>query len=101
MAKKGKNCLVVDQSDLEAVKETYNKAAKTMAEIETSLDTASEELRKNWVSTGSKEFFTQFDGVWHENMKLYQQVLAHMSECLSIANDRYEQVFNEARKLDI
>lgn len=101
MAKKGKNCLVVDQDDLSGAKEVYDNAADTMSEITQELDEAVAQLRKNWVSTGSDEFFSQFDNVWHENMELYGQVLKHMSDCLTGANGKYEEVFEAARKLHI
>ena len=93
------NRLIVNQEALAQASRTYHTAASDMTIVCTDLEKALADLRQKWKSTGSQEFFKEFDDTWKTNMSKYTSVIHHMSENVVDANHRYQEIFDEAYRL--
>jgi uncharacterized protein YukE len=84
-------------------KEAFNHAIKALEEKREELDTlrlqikkSFEQLRKDWDSDAGKEFFIRFEKDLIDNLKKYALVFGYMSRNLSVASQKYEEVFRAA-----
>ena len=93
--------LYLDKDALNMAKTNYSTYADDMDILKSTLETAVEDIRKDWKSDAGDAFFTKFDDEWKKNFDDYINVINHMSSNMQIAQNKYQAIFDEAEKLKL
>ena len=93
--------LYLDRDALSTAKSNYSSYATRMATLKTNLETAVTDLRAGWKTDAGDAFFKKYDDEWVKNLTDYINVINHMSSNMKIATDKYQEVFDEADKLNL
>ena len=93
--------LKIDKEAMKTAKRGYDDCVQRMTELQNTLKTAVDEIRSGWKSDGGKAFFEKFDDQWYKNFSDYIAVIGHMSDNMDIANQKYQEIFDEADKISL
>lgn len=88
--------LYIDKDSLEDGSRALNGQKKEMEKLKTDIKASFEQLRKDWDSEAGKLFFEKFQDDLIQNLDRYITVFEYMSENLSIASRKYDEVFRAA-----
>ena len=93
--------LKIDQDAFNDTKIAYDECSDQMTTLRDNLKKAVSGLRSGWESEGGEAFFDKFDNSWEKNFNDYIAVIQHMSSDINAANEKYQEVFDEAAKLNL
>ncbi|SDI36147.1 WXG100 family type VII secretion target [Pseudobutyrivibrio sp. 49] len=93
--------LYIDNEAIQTAKDQYYQHELDMDELKVDLETAITELRKSWKSDAGDKFFEKFDDQWVKNMSDYIVVLQHMQTNLNTAKTKYQDIYDEAGRLNL
>ncbi len=95
----GKEILKIDEEALNNAAEVYSAQHDSMEKIYKAVGVSVEGLRNDWKSAAGDEFFKKYDDGLQANLKLYADVLQHMSDNIEHAKTKYAEVITEKEKL--
>ena len=91
------------KSDLYLNKDAFTQASnelkikcEELKMLQSDIKSSFEQLKNDWNSDAGKKFFEKFEGDLINNLKKYSIVFEHMSENLSTASQKYDEVFRAA-----
>jgi len=88
--------LLIDQDAFtQAGKDLKNKCEE-LKMLRSNIVASFEQLKKDWDSDAGKEFFARFEKDLLENFDKHSTVFEYMSQNLSTASQKYEEVFRAA-----
>lgn len=93
--------LYIDNEAIQTAKDEYNNYQTEMATLKRELEAAISELKKSWKSDAGNKFFEKFDDQWVKNMSDYIVVLQHMQTNLNTAKNKYQDIYDEADRLNL
>lgn len=88
--------LYIDKGSLENGSRALTEQKKEMEKLKTDIKASFEQLRKDWDSEAGKLFFAKFEDDLIKNLDRYTTVFDYMSKNLSIASQKYDEVFRAA-----
>jgi len=91
----------IDSDALKKAKNDYMEYASQMKELKSKLEKAVDNLKTGWNTEAGKEFFKKYEDDWLNNLEDYIKVIEHMSDNMSIADNIYLTVFEEAKKVKL
>lgn len=93
--------LKVNEESLKKAKGTYQEQAQRMRALKAKLSTAVSGIKEGWDSKAGDAFFKKYDNEWEKNITDYSEVIQHMSDNMSIADNKYQTVFDTAEKIKL
>lgn len=88
--------LYLDQDAFIQAEKILEEKSAELEMLLSSIAASFEQLRSDWDSDAGKKFFERFESDLIKNLKDHAKVFAHMSKNLSIASQKYEEVFRAA-----
>ena len=85
--------LYIDQDHLAAGSRDLAKQQEQMKDLRSEIKTLFEQLRKEWDSEAGRLFFEKFEEDLLKNLDRYVIVFEYMSQNLSTASQKYDEVF--------
>ena len=88
--------LLLDKDAFLAASTGLKTKCDELDELRTEIAASFEQLRSDWDSDASAEFFARFEDDLLKNLDAYARVFEYMSTNLSTASEKYEEVFRAA-----
>lgn len=88
--------LTIDQDAFRWASKELEGKRKELKELSDTLQASFEQLKMDWDSDAGRQFFVRFENDLISNLKKYSDVFEYMSKNLSIASEKYEEVFRAA-----
>ena len=88
--------LYLDKDAFENGRRALTEQKREMERLKSEIKTSFEQLRIEWDSEAGKLFFAKFEDDLLKNLDRYITVFEYMSKNLSIASQKYDEVFRAA-----
>lgn len=89
--------------DIRQLEKTINKFNATQQELldyKTKLETQLSTLKRQWNTPAGRAFFANQELTWKTEVSKYARTIKTMSDMLTAAKSNYQQVLDEANRLD-
>lgn len=90
--------LQYDTEKMTEVKQTYVNEVSKMEDIKSKMQKMVDDVKEGWDTEAGNAFFEKYDEEWLKGFNQYIEVLTHMSENLDMAEGKYTQITNLAKK---
>jgi len=88
--------LILDKEAFATSSRELKEKCEELNALRTNIKASFEQLRIDWDTDAGKKFFERFETDLIKNLEDYSKVFEHMSNNLSAASMKYEEVFNAA-----
>jgi len=88
--------LLLDTDAFSQASRELQAKCEELRELRLNVITSFEQLRIDWDTDAGRKFFERFERDLLRNLEAYSHVFEHMSNNLSIASRKYEEVFGVA-----
>lgn len=85
--------LMLDTDAFEQARKELEAKSAELRTLRSNLSRSFTQLKKDWDSDAGKKFFERFENDLLKNLDDYIKVFEHMSQNLSTASQKYEEVF--------
>lgn len=88
--------LVLNQDAFERAKSDFKNKCEELKTLRANLQASFETLKTDWDTEAGRLFFDQFENKLLKHLDEYSKVFEHLSDNLSTASEKYEEVFRIA-----
>lgn len=88
--------LMLDQDAFSDASEKLKGKCEELRTLRSNIQASFEQLKKDWDSDAGRQFFARFENDLMKNLDDYSDVFEYMSNNLSTASQKYEEVFRAA-----
>ena len=88
--------LLLNTDEFSQASKELNTKCEELRNLRSNITASFDQLKKDWDSDAGKQFFERFEKDLLENLDKYSKVFEYMSQNLSTASQKYEEVFRAA-----
>jgi WXG100 family type VII secretion target len=88
--------LLVNRDAFSQASRDLQAKCQELRTLRTNINASFDQLRIDWDTDAGRKFFERFESILLKNLEDYSNVFEYMSKNLTIASQRYEEVFNAA-----